>query len=154
MTVYMCDIHEIKKHAQVKVILAFTTESVSSCFLIHYICTIHAIVVTLDDVRTRNSNVLWILSYIHQYIAQACFKILFQMMHSSDCNWTRTQNHLILILWHLSVLSCFLLPAKWLFCKTTWYLGLAKIFWMPTLPAKWLQSQNIDMLGNWFTVMM
>ena len=51
MTVYMCDIHEIKKHAQVKVILAFTTESLSSCFLIHY-------VVTLDDVRTRNSNIL------------------------------------------------------------------------------------------------
>ena len=58
MTVYMCDIHEIKKHAQVKVILAFTTESVSSSFLIRYIHTIHAIVVNLDDVRTRNSNVL------------------------------------------------------------------------------------------------
>ena len=58
MTVYMCDIHEIKKHAQVKVILAFTTESVSSCFLIRCIHTIHAIVVNLDDVRTRNSNVL------------------------------------------------------------------------------------------------
>ena len=57
MTVYLSDIHEIKKHAQVKAILAFTIESVSSCFFIPYINTIHAIVVKLD-VRTRNRNVL------------------------------------------------------------------------------------------------
>ena len=57
MTVYLSDIHEIKKHAQVKAILAFTIKSVSSCFLIHYIDTIHAIVVKLD-VRARNRNVL------------------------------------------------------------------------------------------------
>ena len=57
MTVYLSDIHEIKKHAQVKAILAFTIEYVSSCFFIHYINTIHAIVVKLD-VTTRNRNVL------------------------------------------------------------------------------------------------
>ena len=53
---------------------------------------------------------------------------------------------MILILRPLSVLFCFVLLAKWLFCVTTWYLVLAKIFWMPTLPTKWLQSQNIGML--------
>ena len=40
---------------------------------------------------------------------------------------------------------------KWLFCKTAWYLGLAKIFWMLTLPAKGLQSQSIGMFGNWLS---
>ena len=54
MTVYTCDIYEIKEHSQVKVVLAFTIESVSSCFLIHFIYTIHVIVVNRDDVRTRN----------------------------------------------------------------------------------------------------
>ena len=54
MAVYNCNIYEIKKHFQVKAIIAFTIESVSSCFLIHYIYTIHAIVVKLDDVRTRS----------------------------------------------------------------------------------------------------
>ena len=56
MAVYMCDIYEIKRHSQVKAILAFTIKSVSSCFSIHYIYTTHAIVVKLDDV----------LSYVHQ----------------------------------------------------------------------------------------
>ena len=56
--VYICDIHEIKIHAQVKVILAFEIDSIRNCFLIHYIYTIHAIVVKLDDARTRNRNVL------------------------------------------------------------------------------------------------
>ena len=54
MTVYKCDIYEIKKHFQVKAILTFTIDSVRSCFLIHYIYTTHTIVVKLDDVRTRN----------------------------------------------------------------------------------------------------
>ena len=66
MTIYMCDIHEIKKYAQVKVVLTFMIESVRSCFLIHYTYTIHAIVVKNDDIRTRNPNVLWILSCIYQ----------------------------------------------------------------------------------------
>ena len=43
-----------QKLSQVKVIIAFTIKSVSSCFLIHYIYTAHFIVVKLDDVRTRN----------------------------------------------------------------------------------------------------
>ena len=80
---FMWDIYEIKKHSQVKVILAFTIESVSSCFLIHYICTIHVIVVKVDDVRTRNI-VFWILPYVHQYFSQAHLKILLEMIHSSD----------------------------------------------------------------------
>ena len=46
--------HEIKKHSQAKLILAFTIDSVSSCFLTHYIYTTHMIVVKLDDIRTRN----------------------------------------------------------------------------------------------------
>ena len=33
------DIYEIKKHSQVKVIHGSTTDSISSCFLIHYIIT-------------------------------------------------------------------------------------------------------------------
>ena len=52
----MGDIHEIKKNAQVKAILAFTIDHLQ--FLIHYMYTIYAIVVKLDDVRTRNKNVL------------------------------------------------------------------------------------------------
>ena len=84
MTVYMRDIHEIKKHAQVKMIFAFQIESVSRCFLIHYIYTVHAIVVKRDDVRTRYRNVLCIVPYIHQYIAQACLKILLEMIHVID----------------------------------------------------------------------
>ena len=55
MTVYKCGIYEIKKHFQVKVIPAFTIESLASCFFIHYIYTIHVNVVKLDDVWTRNS---------------------------------------------------------------------------------------------------
>ena len=39
MTFFKCDTHDIKKHTQVKVILAFTIESVRSCFLIHYMYT-------------------------------------------------------------------------------------------------------------------
>ena len=58
MTVYIGDIHEIKKQAQMKAMLAFMIGSVSSCFLIHYIYTIQIIVIKLDDVRTRNRNVL------------------------------------------------------------------------------------------------
>ena len=56
MTVYKRAIYEIKKHSQVKVILVFTIESVSSFFLINYIYTTHGIVVKLDDVRTRNRS--------------------------------------------------------------------------------------------------
>ena len=53
------------------------------------------------------------------------------------------------LLWlDLISLFCFVLPAKWLFCKTSWYLVLAKIFWIPTLRRKSSQSQNIVMLGN------
>ena len=84
MTVYMSEIYEIKNYAQVKARLAFTIESVSSCFLINYIFAIHAIVVKLDDVRKRNRSVRWILSYTHQYIAQVRLKILLEMIHSSD----------------------------------------------------------------------
>ena len=51
---------------------------------------------------------------------------------------------MILILRTLCILFYFALPAKWLFSKTTCFLGLRKIFWMPTLPTKWLESQNID----------
>ena len=54
---------------------------------------------------------------------------------------------LIIILWALSVLSCFVLLAKWLFWKTTWYLVLAKIFWMPMLPTKWLQFKKLVYLA-------
>ena len=81
---FMCDIYKIKKHSQIKVILAFTIESVSSCFLIHYIYTIHTTVVKVDDVRTRKWNIFWILSYFHQYFAQGCLKILLEVIHSSD----------------------------------------------------------------------
>ena len=35
---------------------------------------------------------------------------------------------MVAILWPLSVLFCFVLSAKWLFWKTVWFLGLAKIF--------------------------
>ena len=52
MTVYMCDIYVIKKHSQVKVILAFTVKSLSSCFFIHYIYNTHVIVVNLEYART------------------------------------------------------------------------------------------------------
>ena len=41
---------------------------------------------------------------------------------------------MILILWSLSALSCLCFLVWWLFCKTNWYLVLAEIFWMPTLP--------------------
>ena len=136
MTVYMCDIHGIKKHAQVKAMLAFTIEFVSSCFLIHYIYTIHAIVVKRNDIKTGSRNFLWILSSIHT-------------AWNDSFKWLMIQ-----ILWSFSVLLCSVLSAKWLFGKTTCFLGLAKVFWMPTLPTKWLQSQNIGMLGNLFTVMM
>ena len=78
MTIYMCDIHEIKKHAQLKAIFPFTIEPANSCFLIHYIYTIYAIFVKLDDVRIKNKNVIWILSHIHQYAAQARLKVLSQ----------------------------------------------------------------------------
>ena len=64
----MCNIHKIKEHAQVKAILVFMVKSVSSCFLIDYIYTIHAIVV-------KN------FSYIHQYIDQAGLKMLIEMIH-------------------------------------------------------------------------
>ena len=135
MTVYMCDIYEIKKYAQVKAILAFTIESVSSCFLINYIFAIHAIVVKLDDVRKRNRSVHWILSNTHQYIAQSgSFE---NTTWNDSFKWS-----MVLILWPLSILSCFALSSKWLFCKTTWYLVLAYIIWMPTLHTKWLQFQN------------
>ena len=86
VTVYMCDIHEIKKHTQLKAILAFTIESLYNWFLIHHIYTIHAIVTKVDDVRTRNDfwSDLWILSCVHQYIAQAHLKTLLEMIHSSN----------------------------------------------------------------------
>ena len=53
----------------------------SSCFLTHYIYTIYTIVAKLDDVRTKTSNVLWILSDSHQYIAQSRLKILLEKIH-------------------------------------------------------------------------
>ena len=84
MAVYMGNILKIKKHAQVKAILALEIEFLSSCFLIHYMYTVHTIVVKLDDVRTRNRNALLILSYIHQHIAQVRFKILLEIIPSSD----------------------------------------------------------------------
>ena len=43
------DIYEIKKHSQVKVIHGSTTDSISSCFLIHYLHYIK-----LGGVRTKN----------------------------------------------------------------------------------------------------
>ena len=54
MTVYKYNICEIKKYSQVKLILAFTIDFVRSCSLIHYIYTIHTILLNLDDVRTKN----------------------------------------------------------------------------------------------------
>ena len=41
VTVYKCDIYEIKKHSQVKAILAFMIESLSSSFVINYIYTMY-----------------------------------------------------------------------------------------------------------------
>ena len=59
----------------------------------------------------KKQEFLWILSYIHQYI-------LLEMIHSSD-QWFQSYDlHLF----------CFALSAKWLFWKTTWFLGLEKIF--------------------------
>ena len=54
MTAYKWDIYEIKEHSQVKGILAFAIEPLSSSFLIHYICSTHTIVLKLDDNRTKN----------------------------------------------------------------------------------------------------
>ena len=114
--------HAWDQHAQVKAILTFTIESASCCFFVHYICSVHAIIVKLDDVRTRNRNFL---------NSVTCSSI-----HCS-CSFDNTASNdsfkwqMIIILWPLSVLSCFVLLAKWLFCKTTWYLVLAKIFWIP-----------------------
>ena len=45
--------------------------------------------------------------------------------------------------WSILIAFICVLSEKWLFCKTSWYLVLTKIFWMPTLPIKWLQSQYI-----------
>ena len=46
--------------------LALTIESISSCFLTHYMYTTHAFVVKLDDVRTRGRCfACWALSFSH-----------------------------------------------------------------------------------------
>ena len=45
--VYNWHFYEIKRHSQVKLTLPFMIESISSCFLIHCICTTHAVVVKL-----------------------------------------------------------------------------------------------------------
>ena len=129
------------QYAQVKAILAFTIESVSLCFFVHYIYNIDAIVAKLDDVRAKNRNSLnsVIFSSIH-------YSRLFENTAWSDS----LISPVILILWPL-FLSCSVLSAKRLLCKTTWYLVLTKIFCVTTLPTK---SQNISMLTNWFTVMM
>ena len=114
-------------------------------FFVHYIYTTHTIIVKLDHVRTRNKNCLnsVICSSIH------CSRSFENTAWNDSFKWPMIQ-----ILWALSILSFFVLPAKWLFCKTTWYVVFAKIFWMPTLPTEWLQSKNISMLGSWFSVMM
>ena len=142
MTVYISDIYEIKKYSQVKVILTFMTKSVSSCFLIHYICTTHAVIaVKLDNVRIKNRNVIWILLYVDQNYAQARLKILLQMIYSSDrwlvCSRSLYLPCLVLCCWQsdcfvlfcsvsmwsrysLQVFSSFCLP---LVLKCVWSLG-------------------------------
>ena len=45
-------------------------------------------------------------------------------------------SNLMAFIWFVS----FVLSVESLFCKTTWYLGFAKIYWMLALPTKWLQS--------------
>ena len=52
----------------------------------------------------------------------------------------------ILILWPVSVFYCFVLPKKWLFCKTSWYLVLAKIFWIANVTYK-----MIPIPIHWYT---
>ena len=88
MTVHMCDIYGIKKYSQVEPIIAFTIEPISSCFLIHYIYTVHAIVVKSDDVRPRNRKVFWIFSYVHQYLVKLvwkyCLKWFIQVINNSN----------------------------------------------------------------------
>ena len=49
----------------------------------------------------------------------------------------------VLIWWPLTVLSCFVFSEKWLFCKTSWYLVLAKLFWMPMLTKKLVNSHDV-----------
>ena len=76
--------HPWDQHAQVKAILAFIIESLSRCFFfVHYICTIHAIITKLDNVRTRNRNSLNSV-ICSSYIAHARLKILLEMIHSHD----------------------------------------------------------------------
>ena len=43
MTIYKCYMYEIKNQNQVKAMLVFTFEFVSSCCFIHYIYTTHTI---------------------------------------------------------------------------------------------------------------
>ena len=70
------DIHEIKKYAQVKVIFTFEIESVSSCLFIHYIYTIHSIIIKLDDVGIKEQrttikeqqNRLWATFYQMEFM--------------------------------------------------------------------------------------
>ena len=113
----------------------FTIESVNSCILIHYIYTINTIIVKLNDVRIRNRDFIWILLYVHQYIAQARFwkyylkcsntaqKMKFSIMDFfSKCDQIhrklRLWSHLLKkSLWPLSVLPCFVLSAEWFFLR-------------------------------------
>ena len=75
-SITITDIHEIKKYAQVKVIFTFEIESVSSCLFIHYIYTIHSIIIKLDDVGIKEQrttikeqqNCLWTTFYQMEFM--------------------------------------------------------------------------------------
>ena len=67
MCAYKWDIYGVKEHSQVKRILAFAIEPLSSSFLIHYICSTHTIVWKLDDNRTKN-RCFGCWNLVHHYV--------------------------------------------------------------------------------------
>ena len=68
MTVYKCSFYEIRKYSELRVIVVFTIESASGCFLICYINTTLAIVVKLKNVKTRNQCFAYWIFYLPDYV--------------------------------------------------------------------------------------
>ena len=86
MTVYKCNIYEIKKYSQLRVILVFKIELVSGCFFICYINTTNVIVVKLDDVRTRNKCfVCWTFCLSHYVIPHWYYQNLLSEGRQACC---------------------------------------------------------------------
>ena len=134
-TVYICDFHEIKKHAQVKAMLAFTIENLWAASF-------------LSIIPTPSMSLMYNLMILGQKT-----KILFEFFHIFINTYRLKWFCWVINDSNLMAFICFVLfvlAAKWL----CWLLVFLVLQRFSTLPTKWLQSQNIVILENWFTVMM